>query len=606
MMEGRNETLHWQNEIVGMLAANKPLSSILKTVVASVELQLHGAICSISLYNQFQNKLERPFSLNLSDEYLMEINGLEVGPNAGSCGTAVYKRQTTIVSNIETNSLWDDYRTLANKHHLKSCWSIPIFSPTNNVLGTFALYFKENREATGKELAQLEQFAQLCGIAIDYKHTKEEMYTIKHIDSLTGLANASQFKREAKQAIDQAKKENKIVSFLFIDLNRFNLINNIGGYDAGDKVLKEVTKRLVQHIPPTALLTRWNSDKFIILYPNTTAEKMKQNSEQIIELLSTPVQWEEHDFILTSSIGISSFPLDSENVDDLIKHSESAMNDAKLKGMNQVRRYSPSMDNQLSNRLLIEKELRQAITTEDFVLHYQSQVTLTNNEMVGVEALVRWSHPTMGMISPASFIPIAEETGLIIPLGEWVLRTACQQMKQWEQEGLPPIRLSVNLSSVQLRQRNLIDKVKEILEETEIDPSRLVLEVTESTLVSHMQYTISQLRALQAMGIQIALDDFGTLYSSLSYLKHFPLDIIKIDRSFVHTLLSDAKDIKIVNTIIQLGKHLKLKVLAEGIETRGQAELLQQHHCHEGQGYLFSKPVPIETLKNAIQSKQVS
>ncbi|GAE25142.1 diguanylate cyclase/phosphodiesterase [Halalkalibacter wakoensis JCM 9140] len=596
----QNQPNQWQHIIVKMLADNDTLESILIEIASLVEAYMPTAICSIQLLDQTKNRLEKPVALNLKEDYKEAVGGVKPGPRSGSCGTAIFKKETIIVSDIETNVLWDDFRELALDYGLRSCWSVPIFSPTKKVLGTFALYFYSKKEPSLKELNELNQFGQLAGIAIDYKQSKEEVLTIRSIDSLTGLVNGNQFKLAAKEMLKKSRTLNEAVAFIFIDLNRFNLINNIGGYSAGDNVLKEVTSRLQQVSPtPFPLLTRWNSDKFILALPGISKHSMPSYSEKIIELLSAPFKCHDHEFIVTTSIGVSCFPDDAEDVDELIKQSEAAMNEAKLKGMNQALSYSPVIADQLTKRMMIEKELRQAIKLESFVLHYQTQVMLSTNEVVGVEALIRWIHPTMGVISPANFIPIAEETGLIIPLGEWVLRTACEQIKQWEEEGMPSIRLSVNLSSVQLRQKNLVEKIKEIIEETRIDPTKLVLEVTESTLVNHMQYTINQLRDLKSLGIQVALDDFGTLYSSLNYLKHFPLDIIKIDRSFVHTLLSDSKDIEIVNTIIRLGKNLKLKVLAEGIETKGQAQLLQQHDCHEGQGFLFSKPVPMSLLKQA-------
>ncbi|WP_052144718.1 bifunctional diguanylate cyclase/phosphodiesterase [Halalkalibacter okhensis] len=598
--EKKGKLFQWQNQIVQMIAANEPLSNILNELVSIVEIYIPGSICSIQLYNKKTNTLEKTTSRTLPEEYIRAIDGIKAGPNVGSCGTAVYEKQTVIVTNVNTDPLWKHYRELPIKHGLKSCWSVPIFSPNQEVVGTFSLYYKEKREPTELQLHQLNEFAQLSGIAIDYRSSQEEIYRIKHTDPLTGLANASQFKIDAHQALEHAKAKKETVATFFIDLNRFNVINNIGGYDVGDDILVAVTDRLLKSLPPTVLLTRWNSDKFIVLLEDSTPEAVHSFSERIIDVLSIPFIRKEHDFIITISVGVSSFPNDSKTIDELIRHSEAAMNEAKLLGINQYRVYSSSIADRLTNRVHIEKELRQAIEDESFILHYQPQVSLSTEEIIGVEALIRWEHSTMGLVQPSNFIPIAEETGLIMPLGEWVLKTACQQMKEWEREGRPSIRLSVNLSSVQFRQKNLVSKIKQIIEETELDPANLVLEVTESTLVNHMKYTIIQLRELQAMGIQIALDDFGTLYSSLSYLKHFPLDIIKIDRSFVRTLLSDSKDIEIVNIIIRLGKSLQLKVLAEGIETKGQAHVLKEHHCHEGQGYLYSKPLPFEQLKKEI------
>jgi diguanylate cyclase (GGDEF)-like protein len=596
----KNKTHQWQDKIVGLIAANKSLSAILKEIVVIVESYLPNTICSIMLYNKQDNSLERPTALNLPEEYIKEIEGIKPGPNSGCCGTAVFKRETVIVSDIENDSLWEDYAEAALKHGLKSCWSVPIFSPNKEVVGTFSIYYKEKRSPTESEISELSNYVQLSGIAIDYKRSEDEINKIRYFDPLTGLANANLFRNDVEQAIYEAKQKRTTFAVIFIDLNRFNVINNIGGYEIGDFVLKDVTSRILNSIGDKAILSRWNSDKFICLLPNATKEKVSTIIEEINDALSIPFKLENHEFILSTNIGICFYPKDGNEVHELIKNSEAAMNQAKRKGMNESYYYEHAIDGHLTNQVLLETEMRLALQANDFILHYQPQVDLATKKVVGVEALIRWQHPTMGEIPPGNFIPIAEETGLIIPIGEWVLRQAFKQLKEWERKGYQALRLSVNLSSVQLRQPDLVKKVKEIITETQFNPTQLVLEITESTLANQLQFTLSQLRELQELGIQIALDDFGTLYSSLSYLKHFPLDILKIDRSFIQSVVTDPKDSKIVDTIIQLGKTLGLKVLAEGIETKDQAHMLLEQQCDEGQGFLYSKPVSYNELKKML------
>ncbi|GAE36996.1 diguanylate cyclase/phosphodiesterase [Halalkalibacter akibai JCM 9157] len=596
-----DEIKRWQDKIVGLIAANKPLSDILEEIVVIVETYMPDTICSILLYNKLENKLERATALNLPKEYLLAIDGIKPGPDQGCCGTAVFRKQTVIVTDIENDPLWTSYAPLALKHGLRSCWSVPIFSPNQDVVGTFAIYYTEKRQPTAEEVNELSSYVQLSGIAIDYKRSEAEINKIRYFDPLTGLANSNLFRNDVEQAIKEAEESKSSFAVMFIDMNRFNVINNLGGYEVGDYVLKDVTSRILNCIDEQAILSRWNSDKFICLIPHTTKEKTEIVTNKITEELSRPFKSDHHEFILTTSMGICFYPEDGNEVHQLIKNSEAAMNQAKRQGMNESYYYTTEIDGALTNRVVMETELRLALQSDQFMLHYQPQVNLKTKKIVGVEALIRWNHPTMGNIPPSNFIPIAEETGLIIPIGEWVLRKACEQLKQLEIEGCAPLRLSVNLSSIQLRQSDLVDKVKKILEDTQFNPENLVLEITESTLVNQLQLTISQLSELQSLGIQIALDDFGTLYSSLNYLKSFPLNILKIDRSFVHSVATDTKDTEIVNTIIRLGKTLDLKVLAEGIETKEQAEKLLEQQCDEGQGYLFNKPLELKWIRELLE-----
>ncbi|MBM7572707.1 EAL domain-containing protein [Aquibacillus albus] len=594
------ESMVHSHHILEMLANNSSTFNILEELVSILEHAIPNSMCYIYLKNNNRNILDNGIGPNLPKKYIQSIGSIKVGPEAGACGRAAFYKKNIIVSDISTSPLWKEYKPLALGYGLKACWSIPIFSPTNKVVGTIAVYFTKKYSPDSTEWKRIEPYIKLAGIVIDYKQSELEIEQIRQYDSVTGLPNAIKFKQDVKQVLDQSqlRKEQSKFAIVFLDLDRFNVINTLGGYQFGDIVLKKVAKTISQSLGEYSLITRWNSDKFICLIPYTFNKDIQANISTILNNLHKPLEIEQHEFFIKTSIGISCYPKDGTDVELLVKNAELAMKEAKSKGENKCIYYTSSMNANLSEQIIIEKDLRHAINRNEFLLYYQPQLDLSNNQIVGLEALIRWQHPNLQLMAPDKFMKVAEETELIIPIGEWVLRTACNQMNFLKTKGYP-CRLSVNLSSIQFLQDNLVDMVQDVITESGIDPNNLVLEVTESTLVENLDVTVDQLKRLKSIGVQIALDDFGTLYSSLNYLKHFPIDIIKIDKSFVRNSASDKRDIEILKTIIRLGKNLKLKVLAEGIETKNQLEMLKALDCEEGQGYLFSRPLAMEEfIKN--------
>ncbi|WP_025027270.1 putative bifunctional diguanylate cyclase/phosphodiesterase [Caldalkalibacillus mannanilyticus] len=567
-----NEVVHSEimiqtrNQILHMLYENRPLREVLTLIHEAVEQCFPDGAGSIALHQEARQL-------------------------AGS----------GIVQNLTKDSKIDSLKTTPFL-----CWSQSILSPKGTLLGTFSLYSKEWRSPTPQELEIIDQFIIIASIAIDYKWNDEKIALMIHYDSLTGLPNSTSFSKKVSQAISFAKPDQRKLGVMFIDLNRFSVINNLVGYSRGDDVLNIVAERFNQCIPSSSTLARWNSDKFVCLIQGTNEEQIHAISKQCIDALATPILVDEHEFVVSSSIGISLYPDAGEKADLLIKNAEIAMKHAKKESKSTYTIYNASMNDQISDQLLIEKGLREALKLNQFFLCYQPQIDILTNEIIGMEALIRWNHPTMGIVSPVQFIPIAEETGLIIPIGEWVIRTACQQMLTWHAKGYTSLRLSVNISGVQLHHSDLVQSISSIIEELQFPAQSLVLEVTESTLMNNIENTNYQLSELKKLGITISLDDFGTLYSSLNYLKNLPLDILKIDRSFIRDILSDEKDLEIVKTIIQLGHSLKMKVLAEGVEDYQQFKILQTQKCDEVQGYYFSKPLTVnEVGTRFLSSKEI-
>jgi diguanylate cyclase (GGDEF)-like protein len=413
-------------------------------------------------------------------------------------------------------------------------------------------------------------------------------------DSLTRLPNRLLFEEQLSLAISNLHRSGEMLAVAFLDLDQFKTINDTLGHATGDQLLQEVTRRLKAHLRECDLLARWGGDEFTLLLPHVrSAEDLSQLAQQILDVFLHPFRLENpQELYITASLGVALAPYDGEDTATLLRNADTALYQAKQQGRNTYQLYFAEMNEAAMNRLALEGDLRRALAREEFVLHYQPQVDLRTHRIVGWEALIRWQHPTLGLVPPYQFIPIAEETGLICAIGEWVIETACLQHRAWRQAGLPTVRMAVNVSARQFQQPGLVNTLVQILERTEMEPQALEIEITESTTMQDRLLTTVVLTELRQMGIQIAMDDFGTGYSSLSSIKHFPFDTLKIDRSFTQDLITDPSDAAIAQAIIALGKGLNLHTLAEGVETKAQLKILQSMGCHRAQGYLFSKPIP--------------
>jgi diguanylate cyclase (GGDEF)-like protein len=387
------------------------------------------------------------------------------------------------------------------------------------------------------------------------------------------------------------------VSILYLDIDRFKQVNDSLGHSGGDDVLRKVSKRIIECLEGSDTLARWGGDEFIALLPGQDAQQVAHTANCIIEELHPVIVLDDdRELFISCSIGIAEYPRDGRNADELITSARSAMAAIKEHGGNDYRHFVGRTDRPASNGLALETSLRQALGQQEFQLFYQPQVDIASREVVGFEALLRWFHPVDGMIPPDHFIPLAEKTGLIIPIGEWVLREACSRGAV--SKGL---RMAVNLSARQFHQQNLVSTVREILDETGMPPENLELEITESAVIYDVETAIVTMSELSALGVSISLDDFGTGYSSLSYLKRFPIDTIKIDKSFIGEVTTDRGSEVIANTIIAMAHSLELKVIAEGVETEDQLAMLKRRGCDQAQGYLFARPLPFQEAMQSLQ-----
>lgn len=431
---------------------------------------------------------------------------------------------------------------------------------------------------------------------------QELMYQASH-DSLTDLPNRNILLDRLSQALALGKRFNKPIGVLLLDLDNFKIINDTMGHGAGDKLLVNVAERLRGAMRRYDTVARLGGDEFaIILTEFGESKEVVPVTEKILKLFSDPFEAEGREIFITVSIGIALFPSDGDSAEALLKNADAAVYHAKEQGKNSYRFFSAELNQKAFERLEMEAKLRHALERGEFVLHYQPRVELSTGRIVGAEALIRWNDPESGMIGPYKFIPLLEETGLIIPVGDWVMRTACAQLKMWLDAGHPSFQITVNLSARQFHQLDLVGDVKRMLEETGLEPRYLCMELTESILMHDVEEAVDKLAALKDMGVSLSIDDFGTGYSSLSYLKRFPLDELKIDQSFIRDLTTDPDDAAIVITIIAMAHNLKLKVVAEGVETLAQLVFLIEHQCEEMQGYYFSKPLPVDQFEELLKS----
>jgi diguanylate cyclase (GGDEF)-like protein/PAS domain S-box-containing protein len=469
------------------------------------------------------------------------------------------------------------------------------------------IWISENARAV-KDLDGRVQFFE--GTVVDITERKQHdaklEYQASH-DSLTGLPNRSLLRDRIEQAIVKARRDGHLVAVVFVDLDHFKLINDSLGHHVGDRLLLEVADRLVACVRGHDSVARQGGDEFVIVL----TEQHDENEiiavvSRLLEVISQPWIDNGQEYGLSCSIGISCYPQDGADPDALLRRADAAMYKAKASGRSTYHFYTPGLNQAISERLELENSLRHALERDEFRVYYQPRIEVASGRIIGAEALIRWDCPDKGLIPPDSFISIAEETGLIIPIGQWILHEACRQNSAWLRAGLPPISVSVNLSPIQFRHAGLVQSVADALQQANLDPAYLELELTESFVMHDAERINIAMQSLKALGVDIAVDDFGTGYSSLSYLKRFPVDRLKVDKSFVRDIDSDPDDAAIVRAIITLGHALGLKVVAEGVETRAHLEFLQQHGCDELQGYYYSRPIPAVEMETLLRGMTVS
>lgn len=732
----RESFLHAQMHIMERIAAGAPLDEILHAVIDVAESQDVRIRGSVLLLDPETRRLHHGAAPKLPLEFINAINGVEIGPAVGSCGTAAYMGQPIIVEDINSDPLWANYRDLAIRSDLQACWSMPIIGSTGQVYGTFAVYSDAPRSPDTAEMEWLKACSYMVSVVIEreratatlkeneqrfreqaslldkaqdaifvitmdeeiifwnksaerlYGWTKEEVlgkserelccdnvpvfntvvnqvlnfgewrgeltvrrkngtyfivegrstlvkddngapqsilsihtditdrkaaqreiHKLAFYDSLTGLPNRQLLLDRLEHELMSSRRSGSVGAVMFIDLDNFKVLNDTLGHDIGDLLLQQVAQRLSHTVREGDTVARWGGDEFVVvvgqlgMHANEAVGYADTIAEQIRTALNVPYDLNKYEHHTTPSIGIALFQGHSVTVEELLKHADLAMYQAKAAGRNSLRFFDPQMQAAITARVAMETNMRRSLLDGDFLLHYQPQMD-RDGQIIGAEALLRWKHPQQGMISPVQFIHLAEDTGLILPLGEWILDMACRQLAKWStRQETAHISLAVNVSARQFRRPDFVDQVIAAVDRNGANPHRLKLELTESLLLDDVDGTSEKMNQLRTFGIEFSLDDFGTGYSSLSYLRRLPFEQLKVDQSFVRDILVNHEDATLVKTIIMLGRNLGLKVVAEGVMAQGQFEFLDRCVCDAFQGYFFSEPLPTEDFDELVKAR---
>ncbi|KJR42908.1 diguanylate cyclase (GGDEF) domain-containing protein [Candidatus Magnetoovum chiemensis] len=572
------------------LSLDDYLDKSLKLILSVPWLSIESVGC-IFLVDDESNNLYIAAQHGLSKALLEKCSALPLGRCL--CGQAALNKEIVFADSIDhRHEIYFDGMT----SHGHYC--VPILS-LDKALGVLNLYVKEGHKRTKFEDTVLTIIANTLSGVIERKRAEERLEYLANYDALTNIPNRTLLFDRINQEILHAQRYNQRFAVLYIDLDRFKCINDSLGHNMGDILLVETAKRLTECVRKTDTVARMSGDEFVIILKDISeVQDPAYVAKKIFAAMHRPFDLNSVKYSINVSIGISIYPNDGQDSSNLIKNADAALYHAKEDIGSNYRYYTNDMNSEIKERMKIENELRQAINEEEFVLYYQPQIDLRTGKIIGIEALIRWAHPISGFIPPSKFIPLAEETGLIVQIGEWVLQKACEQNSLWHKQGLNCLSVAVNMSLYQfIRQYNLMERVAQIIFEAELNPRLLELELTESICMENIDSTINTLREFNDMGIQLSIDDFGTGYSSLSYLKLLPFKKLKIDRSFIKDLNIRTDDYEIVKTIITMAHNLRLKVIAEGVETKEQLEVLRNLNCDEVQGYLFSKPIPPDEIE---------
>lgn len=575
-----------QQLIMSALADEVPITEIADRLCRRVEEIAPDVVCS--LLHVDSSGLVHPLGgPSLPEDYSRALDGIAIGPDVGSCGTAAFYGEPVLADDLDTDPRWQPYKTRPLEVGLRACWSTPIKAKDGRVIATFAFYFRERRAPSNWHRRIVDACVNLGAFAIERKEARAEIARLAYHDILTGLPNRAQLRHLITTAIDACPTGGH-VALAFLDVDHFKDVNDTLGHAAGDELLIQLAQRLREQIGPEDMLGRLGGDEFVILLPNRNAESAERVAADITEVLAAPLRLGSKLMPMSASIGISLYPDHATDIDTLMQQADAAMYMAKQAGRSTHRMFSAEMNGLTEQRLAMIAALRRAIADNALSLSYQPQIRSGDGAIHGVEALARWHDATLGDVSPAKFIPLAEECGLIEQIGLWSVREACRQIASWRRAGLDIPSVSVNLSPINFRHVALAARLADVLAEHQLPPDALMLEITEGTFMQDGAAALETMHAIRALGIGLSVDDFGTGYSSLSRLAHLPVRELKIDRSFMRDIENDAGALAIATAVVRVGQGLGMTVVAEGVETEGQRKMLAELGCDVVQGFLYA------------------
>lgn len=575
-----------QQLILSALADELPITEIADRLCRRVE-ELAPDVVSSVLHIDAAGLIHPLGGPSLPEDYSKALDGVAIGPNVGSCGSAAYFGEPVLATDIDSDPRWQPYKTRPIEVGLRACWSTPIKANDGRVIGTFAFYFKQCRGPSRWHQRIVDACAHLGALAIERKEARAQIARLAYYDVLTGLPNRSHLRDLISDAI-KACSADQHVALAFLDLDNFKDVNDTLGHSAGDELLVQFAQRLRAQIKAGDILGRLGGDEFVLILPNHDASEATLVASRITESLVAPIKIGPRQVPMSASMGISIYPDNAADIDALIQQADAAMYQAKRAGRSTWRLFSAEMNGLAKQRLALSAALRSAIASDGLQLRYQPQIRTADGAIYGVEALARWHDPVLGEVSPAKFIPLAEENGLIEQIGQWSIREACRQMAEWRASGFDIPCVSVNLSPINFQNTNLAAAVAETLADYGLPPEVLMLEITESVILNERSVAIETMNAVRKLGVGLSLDDFGTGYSSLSRLAQLPIRELKIDRSFMRDIEQDQSARAIVTTVVRAGQSLQLTVVAEGVETEGQRAFLTQLGCDVVQGFLYA------------------
>lgn len=590
-----------EKRILEMICAGVRLQNVLEALCEAVEKFSHDALCSILITDGDERSLLRNVTPSLPESFTKAIQEVPIALDAGSSGSAAYLKQTVNTQDIASDPKWARYREVALAHGICSCFSIPIISNTGRVLGTITLYYRAYESSSQADHALAEGATRLATIAFERDQVENQLNYLATHDPLTHLPNRHLFQANLSKAIARSQQSKSMFALLFIDLDRFKNVNDELGHNTGDELLKHVARRLIGSVRTNDTVGRLGGDEFtIILESIEQAKDAEIIAENLVQVLSRRFHIDGNDLFISCSIGITIYPLHALDSQNLLKNADMAMYKAKNIGRNNYQMFVPTATAGSILPVDLKRDLQLALKLNQFILHYHPEYDSLTNTITSVEALLRWEHPEMGTLSPSQFLPFAEESGLIVAIGKWVIDSACAQNKRWHDAGFLT-RVAINMSAIQIKDTELTGFVQQTLQRIGLPAQFLELELSENIVTEYDQHTFDNLARLKKSGVYLTVDDFGTGYSSLSYLKRLPIDSLKIDPSFTQDAATDQESGIVMRALLDLATSLKLAVTVQGIESNDQRNLLSDQGFRHLQGFALCKPLSSDDMTKLLE-----